>query len=294
MCGIVGVVGRGEAAPLLLEALRRLEYRGYDSAGIATLVDGHIERRRAEGKLGNLAGVLERAPLPGTTGIGHTRWATHGAPTERNAHPHSTAPRQRGAQRHHREPRRAARRAGGRGRGVRDRDRHRDLRPPGGLAPGAGRGAGARPSRAALKRVHGAFALAAVFAGHPRMLIAARQGAPLAVGFGEGEMFVGSDALALAPLTRRIAYLEEGDWAVVTDEGARFHDAAAPAGGARDPRHRAVRRRRPARATTATSWRRSCTSTRRCWATRCASTSTPRRWRCGCRACPSTRRGCRA
>ena len=134
MCGIVGVVGRGEAAPLLLEALRRLEYRGYDSAGIATLVNGHIERRRAEGKLGNLAAVLERAPLAGTTGIGHTRWATHGAPTERNAHPHSTAPRQRGAQRHHREPRRAARRAGGRGRRVRDRDRHRDLRPPGGPA----------------------------------------------------------------------------------------------------------------------------------------------------------------
>ena len=183
MCGIVGVVGRGEAAPLLLEALRRLEYRGYDSAGIATLVDGQIERRRAEGKLGNLAARAgARSRCAGTTGIGHTRWATHGAPTERNAHPHSTAPRQRGPQRHHREPRRAARRAGGRGRRVRDRDRHRDLRPPGGPAPGAGAWRRARPSRAALKRVHGAFALAAVFAGHPRT--AARGAAGRAAGGG--------------------------------------------------------------------------------------------------------------
>ncbi len=224
MCGIVGIVGKAEAAPLLLEALRRLEYRGYDSAGIATLVNGHIDRRRAEGKLSNLAAVLERSPLTGTTGIGHTRWATHGAPTERNAHPHSTS---RVSVVHN---------------GI--IENHAELR-----AELEAKGAvfetetdtetfvclvdwylsqGAEPKEAfaaALKRVHGAFALAAIFAGHPRMLMAARQGAPLAVGYGEGEMFVGSDALALAPLTRRIAYLEEGDWAVVTDTGAEFYDA---------------------------------------------------------------------
>ncbi|MDI3306688.1 MAG: glutamine--fructose-6-phosphate transaminase (isomerizing) [Acetobacteraceae bacterium] len=224
MCGIVGIVGKAEAAPLLLEALRRLEYRGYDSAGIATLVNGHIDRRRAEGKLSNLAAVLERSPLSGTTGIGHTRWATHGAPTERNAHPHSTA---RVSVVHN---------------GI--IENHAELR-----AELEAKGAvfetetdtetfvclvdwylsqGAEPKEAfaaALKRVHGAFALAAIFAGHPRVLMAARQGAPLAVGYGDGEMFVGSDALALAPLTRRIAYLEEGDWAVVTDAGAEFFDA---------------------------------------------------------------------
>lgn len=224
MCGIVGIIGKADAAPLLLEALRRLEYRGYDSAGIATLVNGHIDRRRAEGKLSNLASVLERTPLSGTTGIGHTRWATHGAPTERNAHPHSTA---RVSVVHN---------------GI--IENHAELR-----AELEAKGAvfetetdtetfvclvdwylsqGAEPKEAfaaALKRVHGAFALAAIFAGHPRVLMAARQGAPLAVGYGEGEMFVGSDALALAPLTRRIAYLEEGDWAVVTDAGAEFFDA---------------------------------------------------------------------
>jgi len=224
MCGIVGIVGKAEAAPLLLEALRRLEYRGYDSAGIATLVNGHIDRRRAEGKLSNLAAVLERSPLSGTTGIGHTRWATHGAPTERNAHPHSTA---RVSVVHN---------------GI--IENHAELR-----AELEAKGAvfetetdtetfvclvdwylsqGAEPKEAfaaALKRVHGAFALAAIFAGHPRVLMAARQGAPLAVGYGDGEMFVGSDALALAPLTRRIAYLEEGDWAIVTDAGAEFYDA---------------------------------------------------------------------
>jgi glutamine---fructose-6-phosphate transaminase (isomerizing) len=224
MCGIVGVVGRGEAAPLLLEGLRRLEYRGYDSAGIATLVNGHIERRRAEGKLVNLANALEQAPLAGTIGIGHTRWATHGAPTERNAHPHSTdrvSVVHNGIIENHAELRAELEAEGAEFETETDTetfvrlvDRHLAL----GYAP-------AEAFAASLRRVHGAFALAAVFAGHPRMLLAARQGAPLAVGFGEGEMFVGSDALALAPLTRRIAYLEEGDWAELNDEGARFHDA---------------------------------------------------------------------
>jgi len=224
MCGIVGVVGREAAAPRLLEALRRLEYRGYDSAGIATLVNGHIDRRRAEGKLGNLAAVLDASPLPGTTGIGHTRWATHGAPTERNAHPHGTARVavvHNGIIENHAELRAELEAQGQVFETETDTEtfaRLVDQHLQDGAAPETA-------AAAALKRVHGAFALAMVFTGHPRTLICARQGAPLAVGYGEGEMFVGSDALALAPLTRRIAYLEEGDWAVVDDAGARFFDA---------------------------------------------------------------------
>jgi glucosamine--fructose-6-phosphate aminotransferase (isomerizing) len=224
MCGIVGVVGREDAAPRLLEALRRLEYRGYDSAGIATLVNGHIERRRAEGKLGNLAGVLDRQPLPGTTGIGHTRWATHGAPTERNAHPHGTARVSvvhNGIIENHAELRDALEAQGQVFETETDTETFARLLDQA-LIDGA---TPEEAASAALKRAHGAFALAMIFAGHGRKLIAARQGAPLAIGYGEGEMFVGSDALALAPLTRRIAYLEEGDWAVVDAEGARFFDA---------------------------------------------------------------------
>ncbi|MBU8538361.1 glutamine--fructose-6-phosphate transaminase (isomerizing) [Falsiroseomonas tokyonensis] len=225
MCGIVGVVGMEAAAPRLLEALRRLEYRGYDSAGVATLVNGHIERRRAEGKLVNLAVVLENSPLPGTTGIGHTRWATHGAPVERNAHPHGT-PRvsvvHNGIIENHAELRAELEAKGQEFETETDTEtfaRLVDWHLQQGAAP-------EQAASQALKRVHGAFALAMMFAGHPRKLIAARQGAPLAIGFGDGEMFVGSDALALAPMTRRIAYLEEGDWAVVSDSGADFFDAA--------------------------------------------------------------------
>ncbi|MCO6416611.1 glutamine--fructose-6-phosphate transaminase (isomerizing) [Siccirubricoccus sp. KC 17139] len=229
MCGIVGVIGKAPAAPLLLDALRRLEYRGYDSAGIATLVDGRIERRRAEGKLGNLAAALERTPLSGTTGIGHTRWATHGAPTERNAHPHSThrvSVVHNGIIENHAELRAELEAKGAVFETETDTEtfvRLVDDYLAQGETPVAA-------FAAALKRVHGAFALAAIFAGHPKLLLAARQGAPLAVGFGEGEMFIGSDALALAPLTRRIAYLEEGDWVAITEDGARFFDMAhAPA-----------------------------------------------------------------
>lgn len=224
MCGIVGVVGHEDAAPRLLEALRRLEYRGYDSAGIATLVNGHIDRRRAEGKLSNLATVLNQQPLPGTTGIGHTRWATHGAPTERNAHPHGTARVSvvhNGIIENHAELRDALEAKGQVFETETDTETFARLLDQA-LAEGA------TPEEAAstaLKRAHGAFALAMIFAGHSRKLIAARQGAPLAVGYGEGEMFIGSDALALAPLTRRIAYLEEGDWAVLDADGARFFDA---------------------------------------------------------------------
>ena len=223
MCGIVGVVGREAAAPRLLDALKRLEYRGYDSAGIATLVDGHVERRRAEGKLGNLANVLETHPLPGTTGIGHTRWATHGAPVERNAHPHATARVaivHNGIFENYAELREELEKKGQVFETETDTETFcrllDDL-----LANGA---TPEQAAAAALKRVHGAFAVAMMFAGEHKTLIAARQGAPLAIGFGEGEMFVGSDALALAPLTRRIAYLEEGDWAVLDADGARFFD----------------------------------------------------------------------
>ncbi|WP_431282380.1 glutamine--fructose-6-phosphate transaminase (isomerizing) [Humitalea sp. 24SJ18S-53] len=225
MCGIVGLVGRGEAAPRILDALRRLEYRGYDSAGIATLVDGRIDRRRAEGKLFNLANVLGADPLPGSLGIGHTRWATHGAPTERNAHPHGTARVavvHNGIIENHAELKRELQALGQVFETETDTEtfaRLMDQLLQEGSTP-------EQAAAAALKRVHGAFALAMIFAGHPNLLICARQGAPLAVGFGEGEMFVGSDALALAPLTRQIAYLEEGDWAVLDDRSARFFDVA--------------------------------------------------------------------
>ncbi len=224
MCGIVGVVGKGQAAPLLVEALRRLEYRGYDSAGVATLVDGHVERRRAEGKLANLAASLEALPLAGTTGIGHTRWATHGAPTERNAHPHAT-PRvavvHNGIIENYAELRIELEAKGMVFETETDTETFVKL-----LDWNLGQGLEPLEAfKASLKRVHGAFALAAIFTGQPRLMMAARQGPPLAIGFGEGEMFVGSDALALAPLTRRIAYLEEGDFAVLDGEGAQFFGA---------------------------------------------------------------------
>ncbi|WP_426958252.1 glutamine--fructose-6-phosphate transaminase (isomerizing) [Muricoccus radiodurans] len=223
MCGIVGVVGQGEAAPLLVEGLRRLEYRGYDSAGVATLVNGRIERRRAEGKLSNLAGALARDPLPGRTGIGHTRWATHGAPTERNAHPHGTARVSvvhNGIIENHAELRAELEAEGQSFHTETDTETVAQL-----LDLHLARGAS--PEKAVvetLPRLRGAFGLAMIFAEHGERIITARRGSPLAVGFGEGEMFVGSDALALAPLTRRVAYLEEGDWAIVTPDGAAFHD----------------------------------------------------------------------
>jgi glucosamine--fructose-6-phosphate aminotransferase (isomerizing) len=221
MCGIVGVIGSRAAAPLLLDSLRRLEYRGYDSAGIATLVNGHIERRRAEGKLGNLAGVLERNPLGGTTGIGHTRWATHGVPNETNAHPHGTARVSivhNGIIENHAELRTELEAAGQEFSTETDTETVAqlvDLHLQQGMDPLSAAGA-------AFRRLEGAYALAMIFAGHPELIVGAQHGAPLAVGYGEDEMFVGSDALALAPLTRRIAYLKDGDWTVVDRRGARF------------------------------------------------------------------------
>src|SRR5271169_1110774 len=222
MCGIVGVIGSRQAAPLILDSLRRLEYRGYDSAGIATLSSLAIERRRAEGKLGNLAAVLERSPLPGTTGIGHTRWATHGAPTESNAHPHGTARVSvvhNGIIENHAELRTELEAAGQEFTTETDTETVAqlvDLNLQRGMDPVAA-------ARAAFRRLEGAYALAMIFSGHPELIVGAQHGAPLAVGFGEDEMFVGSDGLALAPLTQRIAYLSDGDWTVVDRHGARFY-----------------------------------------------------------------------
>ena len=224
MCGIIGAIGNRPACPLLIDALRRLEYRGYDSAGVATLVDGAIIRRRAEGKLANLVAALEQTALPGTTGIGHTRWATHGAPTESNAHPHGTARVavvHNGIIENHAELRAELEAAGQVF--VTETDTETvaqlvDLLLAQGMSPLEAAGA-------AFGRLQGAYALAMIFAGHPGLIVGAQNGAPLAVGFGEGEMFVGSDALALAPLTRRIAYLRDGDWVAVERAGARFFDA---------------------------------------------------------------------
>jgi glucosamine--fructose-6-phosphate aminotransferase (isomerizing) len=224
MCGIVGIIGSRHAAPLILDSLRRLEYRGYDSAGIATLVEGRIERRRAEGKLGKLAAVLERSPLAGTTGIGHTRWATHGVPTEGNAHPHGTSRVSlvhNGIIENHAELRAELEAAGQYFYTETDTETVAqlvDLNLRRGMDPVSAAGA-------AFGRLQGAYALALIFAGHPNLMVCAQHGAPLAVGFGEDEMFVGSDGLALAPLTQHIAYLKDGDWAVVERHGARFFGA---------------------------------------------------------------------
>ena len=225
MCGIVGVLGNHEAAPILVEALKRLEYRGYDSAGIATVYKGHLARRRAVGKLVNLSDLLVHDPLAGKAGIGHTRWATHGQASVENAHPHRTGSV---AVVHN---------------GIIEnfRDLHAELAQDGmvfesqtdtetvvglaahylaqGLAPLAA-------VQATIARLHGAFALCFLFEGHENLLIAARKGSPLAIGFGAGEIFVGSDAIALAPMTDQITYLEEGDVAMLTRQGAQIFDAA--------------------------------------------------------------------
>ena len=223
MCGIVGIIGRSQVAPLLLEGLKRLEYRGYDSAGIATLVDGRIERRRAEGKLVNLETLLRAEPLAGQIGIGHTRWATHGVPTERNAHPHATARVavvHNGIIENYGQLKAELTAAGHVFESDTDTEAVAqliDFHLRQGLAP-------EEATAAALKRLHGAFALGIIFAGHPDLLIAAREGSPLAIGYGDSEMFLGSDALALAPLTQKISYLADGDWAVLTPAGVSVHD----------------------------------------------------------------------
>ncbi|HXT08508.1 MAG TPA: glutamine--fructose-6-phosphate transaminase (isomerizing) [Roseiarcus sp.] len=224
MCGIVGILGNGAAAPRLVEALKRLEYRGYDSAGVATLEGGALRRVRAEGKLRNLEVKLADHPLAGAAGIGHTRWATHGRPTENNAHPHASdrlAVVHNGIIENFRSLREELVAKGYRFATETDSEIAAFLVTDG-LACGA---SPAEAVYAALGRMRGAFALVFLFEGEDNLLIGARQGAPLAVGQGDGEMFLGSDALALAPFTDRVAYLEEGDWVIVTRQRAEFRDA---------------------------------------------------------------------
>ncbi|WGR68735.1 MULTISPECIES: glutamine--fructose-6-phosphate transaminase (isomerizing) [unclassified Bradyrhizobium] len=221
MCGIVGFVGQGPATAPILDALKRLEYRGYDSAGIATLEGGLLTRRRAVGKLVNLESRLASEPLIGRIGIGHTRWATHGRPNENNAHPHAAdgvAVVHNGIIENHRELRHELKEAGAHFATETDsevvvhlvsRELKNGCDPVGAV-------------RKALPRLNGAFALAFLFEGHDNLLVGARKGSPLAVGYGHGEMFLGSDAIALAPLTDMISYLEDGDLAVITREGIEF------------------------------------------------------------------------
>src|ERR1700726_860161 len=225
MCGIIGIIARNTVATGLLEGLRRLESRGYDSAGIATLVDGRIECRRAEGKLANLARRIDHQPVQGAIGIGHTRWATHGLPTETNAHPIATdrvAVVHNGIIENFQALRHELERLGYVFRTDTDTEAVAIL-----TTHFLEQGLSHRDAVAkTLERLDGAFALAFLFAGEHDLLIGARRGSPLAIGYGDGEMFLGSDALALAPLTRRITYLEEGDWAVVTSHAVTIFDAA--------------------------------------------------------------------
>src|SRR3954468_9658436 len=225
MCGIIGIIAKRPVAPELIEGLRRLEYRGYDSAGGATPIDGRIERRRAEGKLSNLVARLEREPVHGTIGIGHTRWATHGQPSEKNAHPIATdkvAVVHNGIIENFQALKKELVGLGYAFHSDTDTEAVANL-----VTHYLSQGLD--PTKAVAKtlgRLEGAFALVFLFAGEHDLLICARRGTPLAVGYGDGEMFVGSDSLALAPLTRRISYLEEGDWAVVTSKNVAIYDRA--------------------------------------------------------------------
>ena len=225
MCGIVGILGHDDVADRLLDGLKRLEYRGYDSAGIATIVNGAIERRRASGKLVNLGKELAAHPLPGTTGIAHTRWATHGGPTTNNAHPHATdevAVVHNGIIENFKSLREELQARGRVFTSETDTEVVAHLiseQVEGGKSP-------VEAVREVLPRLHGAFALAILFRSHPELLIGARLGSPLVVGYGDDETYLGSDALALAPLTQRIAYLEEGDWVVCARDGTQVYDRA--------------------------------------------------------------------
>ncbi|WNV09814.1 glutamine--fructose-6-phosphate transaminase (isomerizing) [Tardiphaga sp. 709] len=223
MCGIVGILGRGPVADQIVDSLKRLEYRGYDSAGVATLEGAHIDRRRAEGKLKNLEAKLGKSPLAGHIGIGHTRWATHGKPTEANAHPHAAegvAVVHNGIIENFRELRLELEKSGAKFASETDTEvvahlvsfyLQKDASPVDAV-------------KQALPRLRGAFALAFVFKDHDNLMIGARKGSPLAVGYGDGEMYLGSDAIALAPFTDDISYLEDGDWVVLTRKGCEIHD----------------------------------------------------------------------
>ena len=224
MCGIVGILGRAPVAEQLVDSLKRLEYRGYDSAGVATLEGDRLERRRAEGKLKNLEARLRAKPLAGHTGIGHTRWATHGRPTENNAHPHATdnvAVVHNGIIENFRELRAELEQQGAKFSSETDSEVVAHL-----VNSYLLKGASPQDAvKASLPRLRGAFALAFVFRGHGDLLIGARKGSPLAIGHGDGEMYLGSDAIALAPFTDTISYLEDGDWVVLTREVGVIYDA---------------------------------------------------------------------
>ncbi|WP_027442778.1 glutamine--fructose-6-phosphate transaminase (isomerizing) [Erythrobacter cryptus] len=229
MCGIIGIVGSSAVADRLVDGLRRMEYRGYDSAGLCTLHDGALVRRRAEGRLANLVRVLEADPAPGMVGIAHTRWATHGAPTAANAHPHATdevAIVHNGIIENFKELRAQLAALGRRFESETDSEVVAHL-----ISVEVEAGADPETAvRRVLPRLRGAFALAIAFRQHPDLLIGARLGSPLVLGYGpqgrEAEMYLGSDALALAPLTQRITYLEEGDWVVIRRDGATIFDGA--------------------------------------------------------------------
>jgi glutamine---fructose-6-phosphate transaminase (isomerizing) len=223
MCGIVGILGRGPVADQIVDSLKRLEYRGYDSAGVATLEGDRLERRRAEGKLKNLEARLQAQPLAGHTGIGHTRWATHGKPTENNAHPHATervAVVHNGIIENFRELREALQKKGAVFKTETDTEivlHLVDSYLARGISP-------VEAVKASLSQLRGAFALGFIFAGDNNLMIGARNGPPLAIGYGEGEMYLGSDAIALGPFTDTISYLEDGDWVVLTRKGAVIYD----------------------------------------------------------------------
>jgi len=224
MCGIIGIIGRDQVADRLVDGLKRMEYRGYDSAGVCTVEGGQLVRRRAEGKLANLVRELGGNPAPGTVGIAHTRWATHGAPTTSNAHPHATgevALVHNGIIENFKPLREGLQARGRRFESETDTEVVAHLvseQVEAGLSP-------QDAVKAVLPQLRGAFALAIAFRQHPDLLIGARLGSPLVVGYGEGETYLGSDALALAPLTQRIAYLEEGDWVIISREGAQIFDS---------------------------------------------------------------------
>src|SRR3982751_1328254 len=225
MCGIVGIAGTRDVAPIILEALKRLEYRGYDSAGIATLDHGAIERRRAPGKLNMLGAVLHDRPLHGHTGIGHTRWATHGAPTESNAHPHASARVaivHNGIIENFRELKAELIAKGHKFESETDSEVAAHMVTQlmsEGLAPD-------EAAKRAVARLTGAYSIAMIFKDHEGLLVGARRGAPLAVGYAETEAYIGSDAFALAPFTNKVAYLEDGDVVVVRGPDVSIFDAA--------------------------------------------------------------------
>src|SRR5471032_2287783 len=235
MCGIIGIIGKAPVTPLLVDALKRLEYRGYDSAGVATLVNGHIDRRRAEGKLVNLEARLAKEPLPGIIGIGHTRWATHGKPSERNAHPIATdrvAIVHNGIIENFQELKDELLAEGRKFESDTDTEVVAQLLTSyleQQMSPEAAMGK-------AMGRLRGAFALVVLFSGRHDILMGARRGSSLAVGYGDGEMYVGTDALALAPFTKRVSYLEDDDWVVLRADGCKIYQGQGS--DARDPPER--------------------------------------------------------